>query len=354
MACRNEVAFKRRQLMGGLTICPMRKPSQYFVCELKHQSMSVHEHRSDAIEGHDHGHGHGHAHAPASFGRAFAIGIALNTSFVVLEAVYGFRVHSLALLADAGHNSSDVLGLFLAWGATILTKSAATERHTYGLKRTSVLAALFNAVFLLVSVGAIGWEALRRLGEPAPFSAQTMIWVSAAGIFINAATAVMFMSGRKDDLNIRGAFAHMAADALISAGVVVAGVVILFTHWYWLDPAVSLVLAAVIIFGSWELLRDSVDLALDAVPAHIDPGAVRAYLTELPEVIDAHHLHIWGLSTTEAALTVHLVVEPGRPANELLCEINHHLKEQFRIGHATIQLESALDHRECASEEPGA
>ncbi len=238
-------------------------------------------------DGHDHhegghAHGHGHSHAPADFGRAFAVGIALNTAFVAVEVIYGLLAHSLALVADAGHNLSDVLGLLLAWGAAIMAKRQPTARHTYGLKRSSVLAALLNAIFLLVSVGAIAWEAIRRLGSPTQISAGTVIWVAALGIGINTATALLFMSGRKDDLNIRGAFAHMAADAIISAGVVVAGIIILFTGWQWLDPVVSLALVAVIIAGTWGLLRDSLNPALDAVPADIDAAAVQEWLLALP------------------------------------------------------------------------
>lgn len=300
-----------------------------------------HSHEEDGHAGHDHS--HSHSHAPASFGRAFAVGVTLNSAFVVVEVVYGLLAHSLALVADAGHNLSDVLGLLLAWGATLLAKRSPTARHTYGMRRSSVLAALFNAIFLLVSVGAIGWEALRRLVSPAPVSAPTVIWVALLGIAVNGATALMFMSGRKGDLNIRGAFTHMAADALVSAGVVAAGVVILFTDWSWLDPVVSLALVAVIIMGTWGLLRDSVNLSLDAVPANIDPEAVQAWLLALPGVKGAHHLHIWGLSTTECALTVHIIPDEGRAGHELLHAINHGLSEKFEIGHATIQFESPGD-----------
>jgi cobalt-zinc-cadmium efflux system protein len=309
-----------------------------------------HEHAHAHSHGQSHSHGHGHSHAPASFGRAFAVGITLNTAFVFVEVVCGLFAHSLALVADAGHNLSDVLALVLAWGATVLTRREPTERHTYGFQRSSVLVALCNAIFLLVSVGAIGWESIQRLREPAPVAAQTMIWVSALGIAVNSATALMFMSGRKADLNIRGAFAHMAADAAISAGVVVAGIVIAFTSWFWLDPVVSLILVAVIVFGTWELLRDSLNLALDAVPADIDAAAVREYLLGLHAVAGAHHLHIWGLSTTQVALTVHLVLDHPEESPELLREINHELKERFGIGHATIQFESAGD-TECIAKE---
>jgi cobalt-zinc-cadmium efflux system protein len=304
----------------------------------------------------NHGHheyehdGHGHSHVPADFGRAFAVGITLNTIFVVVEVIYGLLAHSLALVTDAGHNLGDVVGLFLAWGATVLARRAATDRHTYGLQRSSVLAALCNAAFLFISVGAIAWEAIQRLRAPAAVAAQTVVWVSVLGIAINTATALMFMSGRKGDLNIRGAFMHMAADAAISAGVVVAGVVIMFTGWFWLDPAVSLMLVTVIVFGTWELLRDSINLALDAVPEGIDAAAVRAYFLGLPTVSEAHHLHIWGLSTTEVALTVHLVIADHQRSVELLHDINHELRDCFRIGHATIQFETANQH-ECTTKD---
>lgn len=287
-----------------------------------------------------HSHSHGHSPTP-NYGRAFAVGILLNSIFIGIEVVYGFLSHSLALIADAGHNLGDVLGLFLAWGATALGRRAATERHSYGLQRSTVLAALANAVLLLVAVGAIILEAVQRLEAPSPVTADTVIWVALAGIVINAGTAMMFMSGRKGDLNIRGAFLHMAADALISAGVVAGAVIILFTGWQWVDPALSLILALTIIYSSWRLLWDSLNLALDAVPKRIDAAAVRAYLLGLPSVTDVHHLHIWGLSTTEAALTVHLVLADDGRNNTLLHQINHDLHDRFGIGHATIQFESA-------------
>jgi len=290
---------------------------------------------------HGHSHTHSHSHPQDNHGRAYAVGIVLNTIFIAVEVVYGVMSHSLALVADAGHNLGDVLGLFLAWGATALGRRAATERHSYGLRRSTVLAALANAVFLLVAVGAIVWEAIQRLNMPSAIAAETVIWVALAGIVINAGTALMFMSGRKGDLNIRGAFLHMAADALISAGVVTGGVIVLFTGWEWVDPALSLTLSATIVYGAWKLLRDSLNLALDAVPEGIEVAAVRAYLLGLPEVMDAHHLHIWGLSTTEVALTVHLVLADCQRSNGLLHDINHELHERFGIGHATIQFEAA-------------
>ncbi|HEY4299647.1 MAG TPA: cation diffusion facilitator family transporter [Candidatus Didemnitutus sp.] len=296
---------------------------------------------------HHHGIGHGHGHAPATFGRAFAVGVVLNSGFVVLEVVYGLFSHSLSLVADAGHNLGDVFGLLLAWGAVAWSRRPATARHTYGRRRSSIMAALANAIFLLVSVGVIAWEAIARLRHPAGLEARTMIWVSAAGILVNTSTALMFMAGRKGDLNVRGAFLHMAADAVISAGVVVAGVVILFTGWMWLDPVVSLLLVATIVAGTWGLLRDSFNLAMDAVPQGIDLGAIRGFLAGLPSVSDVHHIHVWALGTSDVALTVHVVCANGALDNTLLRTIDDGLRERFGIGHATIQLEAA-DQAPCA------
>jgi len=298
-----------------------------------------HDHRGHD-HGHSHAHGHGHSHAPANFGAAFAVGITLNAGFVILEVVYGLFAHSLALVADAGHNFGDVLGLLLAWGATAWARRPPTALHTYGWKRSSILAALCNAVFLLISVGVIGWEAIRRLLSPAAVEAHAMIWVSVAGIAVNTITAAMFMAGRKGDLNVRAAFTHMAADAVISAGVAVAGVAILFTGWAWLDPVVSLVLVVVIIAGTWGLLRDSTNLALDAVPPAIDLADVREFLGGLPPVVDVHHLHVWGLGTSDVALTAHLVLAAEAADNALLQSINAELLDRFGIGHATIQFET--------------
>ena len=240
---------------------------------------------------HDHA-GHAHEHAPADFGRAFIIGIGLNTGFVVAEVVYGTLAKSLALVADAGHNASDVLGLLLAWGAYLVAKRRPSQKHTYGLRRSSILASLANAVLLLIALGAIIWETLHRFAQPAPVAGGTVIWVAALGIAINGVTAYLFASGRKGDLNLRGAYQHMLADAVVSAGVVVAGVVILFTGWNWLDPVVSLVLAAVILHGAWGLLRESLDLALDAVPESVDLNEVKLFLTAQPGVSGVHDLHV--------------------------------------------------------------
>lgn len=295
--------------------------------------------------GHAHGHppvagGHGHSHAPANFDRAFAVGIALNLGFVAVEAGFGFLSGSLALLADAGHNLSDVLGLVLAWAAAWAGRQRPTARYTYGFRRASILASLTNAVLLLVAVGVIVSQAVERLANPQPVETGTMMIVAGVGIVINAVTAWFFFSGRKDDLNIRGAYLHMAADAAVSAGVVLAGFAMAMTGLLWIDPAVSLVVAAVITVGTWGLLGGSVALALDAVPAHIDRAAVEAWLGGLPGVTAVHDVHIWAMSTTEVAMTAHLV-RPGAALDDAFlhaaCETLDH---RFGIGHATLQIET--------------
>ena len=290
---------------------------------------------------------HHHSHRPAQFNAAFAIGIGLNTAYVLFEVVFGLIGHSLALIADAGHNLSDVLGLLLAWTASAMTKRPRTRRRTYGLRGSSILAALFNAIFLLVSVGAIVWEALRRFNAPADVSAGTVIWVSLLGIGINTITAAMFMSGRKADLNIRGAFLHMAADAAVSAGVVIGGFAILWTGWRWIDPMVSLLISGVIVWGTWDLLRESTNLALQAVPKNIEPENVERYLERLPGISKVHDLHIWAMSTTETALTVHLVKPDGQINDELLARVCDQLQERFAIDHVTIQLECGNSAHPC-------
>lgn len=305
-----------------------------------HDDEDSHDHEDHDAHGHGHHHGGlGHSHAPANFGSAFAIGTALNLGFVVVQVVFGLFAHSLALLADAGHNLGDVLGLLLAWWASHLVKTAPTERRTYGLGRSSILAALANAVFLLVAVGGITWEAVRRFHDPTPVAGGTVIWVAALGIAINTATALLFMSGRKGDLNVKGAFLHMAADAAVSAGVVVAGIAILYTGWHWLDPVTSLVINAVIVWGTWGLLRDAANLALDAVPTGIETTVVRRYLESQPGVVAVHDLHIWALSTTQTALTVHLVKPDAGIDDSLLVRTCEELREKFGIAHSTIQLE---------------
>jgi cobalt-zinc-cadmium efflux system protein len=288
-----------------------------------------------------------HDHVPADFNKAFAIGIALNAAYVAFEVVFGIIAHSLALVADAGHNLSDVLGLLLAWGASMMVKSAPTKRKTYGLRGTSILAALFNAILLLVSVGAIAWEAVRRFYSPSEVAARTVIWVSILGIIINALTALMFMSGRNRDLNIRGAFLHMAADAAISAGVVVAGCAILWTDRYWIDPVVSLLISAAIVWSTWDLLRESVNLALQGVPRDVDPEGVDLYLKKLPGITKVHDLHIWAMSTTETALTAHLVKPDGNLDDALLDRIKRELHDRFGIDHITLQLECGTCDRSC-------
>jgi cobalt-zinc-cadmium efflux system protein len=299
-------------------------------------TMTAHSHD------HHHGHAHGHAHRDG-FTAAFALGTALNVVFVVVEAVFGIIGNSMALLADAGHNLSDVLALLIAWGATTLARRRPSARFTYGLRGTTILAALFNAIVLLVVIGGIAWEAIRRLGAPEPVVGRTVIVVAAIGIAINGLTALLFAAGRKGDLNIRGAFLHMVADAAVSAGVVAAGIAILLTGWLWLDPAVSLVIAAVIVYGTWSLLRESVHMSLDAVPAGIEPGDVQAFLSGLPGVARIHDLHIWPMSTTEVALTCHLIMPRGHPGDHFTHRAARDLHDRFGIGHATLQIEVRED-----------
>lgn len=282
---------------------------------------------------------HHHHHGPANYNRAFALGVALNIGFVVVEAVFGIMSGSLALLADAGHNLSDVLGLFLAWGANYLVQRKPTERRTYGWRKSSVLAALINAVILLFVLGGIAWDAILRFSAPVSVAGKTIIYVALVGVVINTATALLFLSGRKSDLNIRGAFLHMAADAGVSAGVVVAGVAILLTGKPWIDPAVSLVITVIILFGTWGLLRDAFNMAMDAVPKNIDPEAVRAYLSSLPGVFGVHDMHIWAMSTKETALTAHLVKPDTEDDDALIGIASKTLHDRFGIDHTTLQWE---------------
>jgi cobalt-zinc-cadmium efflux system protein len=293
----------------------------------------------DSHDHHSHsGSGHAH-HLPATFGKAFAIGITLNILYVVAQAWFGLAAHSLALIADAGHNLGDVLGLCLAWGASVLAQRQPNLRYTYGLRRSTILASLANAILLLVAVGGITWEAIRRFGEHEQVAGITVICVAAVGILVNGMTAMLFSSGRKDDLNIKGAFMHMAADAAVSAGVVIAGLVILLSGWWWLDPVVSLLINAVIVWGTWGLLRDSLDMTMDAVPATVDVPSVQNYFRALPGISEVHHLHIWPLSTTETALTVHLVKPQPEGDDALLRTVCGELSTRFGIEHATIQFE---------------
>jgi len=312
-----------------------------------------HDHTPAHVHDQDHNHGgggHGHSHAPANFNKAFAIGIALNIGFVLIEAFYGWRINSLALLADAGHNLSDVAGLVLAWGGALAVKLLPNARHTYGWKRATILAAFANALLLLVAMGALAWEAIDRLSAPqAELQAQgvTIMVVAGIGIVVNTATALLFMRGGEDDLNIRGAFLHMAADALVSAGVVVAGALTLWMGWVWLDPVVSLLIAAVILWGTWDLFKQSLHLLFDGVPDSIDPGAVRTLLLGLPGVADVHDLHVWAMGTSHIALTAHLVTDTADTA-ALLHEAEEELHEHFEIRHVTLQLETPAYAQSCA------
>ena len=282
---------------------------------------------------------HGHAHEPVGHDRAYAFGIALNLGFVAIESVYGMLAHSMALLADAGHNLSDVLALGLAWGASVLGRRQPSQRFTYGLGSSSILAALINAMLLMLVVGGIALEAIQRLLDPVPVASMTVIWVASCGIVVNTATALLFLRGRAHDLNVKGAFLHMAADAGVSLGVVLAGVGMLYSGWAWLDPAMSLAIAAVIVGSTWGLLRDSVNLSLHAVPPRIDAALVRRYFSGLGGVAGIHDLHIWGMSTTETALTVHLVMPEGHPGDHFIAQVADELRQRFGVGHATIQLE---------------
>jgi cobalt-zinc-cadmium efflux system protein len=284
-------------------------------------------------------HNHEHTHAPANFNRAFAIGIALNIAFVVIEGFYGWKVNSLALLADAGHNLSDVLGLILAWVGVFASSLRPNARHTYGWKRATILAALANALLLLVAMGSLMWEAIGRLNAPTQVQGVTIMVVAGIGILINSATAWLFMRGSKSDLNIRGAFLHMTADALVSLGVVIAGAFALWFGWAWIDPVASLLIAAVILISTSRLFRDSLHLLFDGVPWQIDPAEIRHYLESLPGVVNVHDLHIWAMSTSQIAMTVHLVIPEGHPGDAFIEEIREYLHEKFEIEHPTIQIE---------------
>ena len=282
---------------------------------------------------------HHHHHAPPDYNRAFVAAVLLNVGFVIIEVFYGVMSGSLALLTDAGHNLSDVLGLLLAWGAAALAKRRPSAHRTYGFSRATIIASLFSGLLLMGAVGAIGWEAVNRLFDAPQPAGKTIMIVAAIGVVINTATALFFLSGKDRDLNIRGAFLHMAADAAVSLGVVVSGALILFYGLNWIDPVISLVIAAVIFLSTWGLLRDSLNLAVDAVPRGVDPQAVRAYLTGLPGVEAIHDLHIWPMSTTETALTAHMVMSTLPDSDEFLCEVANVLHERFSIMHTTIQLE---------------
>lgn len=290
-----------------------------------------------------------HSHNFQNYNRAFGLGIALNITYIFVEVIYGFLINSMALLADAGHNFSDVLGLILAWGGAYLAKTAVTKSRTYGLRKATVLAALFNAIILLLAVGAITIEAIRKISDPAPIGGTTMMIVAGVGVIINTLTALLFMKGREKDINIKGAFLHMAADAGVSLGVVAAGFLINITGFYLLDPIISLVIVVVITVGTWGLLRDSFHLSMDAVPKEIDFEKVQAYLNSLDGVKEVHDLHIWAMSTTETALTAHLVMPDGEQDDKFLGKICRTLDNQFGIEHSTIQVEKSAQSSSCES-----
>lgn len=269
----------------------------------------------------------------------FAIAAALNVGLVAIQVFYGIAAHSVALLADAGHNSGDALGLLIAWGAHVLARLRPTSRYTYGFRSASILAALLNSMILLVAIGGITWEAIQRFFEPGEVAGMTVMVVAAIGIVINSLSAWLLMAGQKNDLNIRGAFLHMVGDAAVSLGVVIAGGVIILTGWNWLDPTVSIVISAVIVWGTWGLLREAVNHSLDAVPSEIDPKEVAKYLSGLPGVDAIHDLHVWAMSTTETALTCHLVMSNGHPGDDFLQKLYHQLHDKFAIEHPTLQIE---------------
>jgi cobalt-zinc-cadmium efflux system protein len=309
----------------------------------KHQH-GEHRHAKHAHDhGHSHGHDHGHSHAPKDFGFIFAIVTALNIALVVLQVAFGVMANSVALLADAGHNFGDALALLLAWGAHVMCKATPTRRYTYGFRSASILAALANGVILLVATGAIAWEAIHRFSEADEVAGATVMIVAGLGIVINGVSAWLLLAGQAGDLNIRGAFLHLVGDALVSVGVVVAGGLILLTGWHWIDPAASLVISAVIIWSTWGLLRHAVNLSLAAVPHGINPDAVRAYLEGLPGVKCIHDLHIWAMSTTETALTVHLVMPTGQAGDAFLLQLSQELHHRFEIDHPTVQVETDGD-----------
>jgi len=321
----------------------------------KHHDETIQAHRHDhdpaAVHGHGHGHGHGHHHHPVGHGWSFGLAVALNLGFVVIEVAAGITYDSMALLADAGHNFSDVLSLLLAWGASALAGRPPSTRFTYGLKSSSILAALANAALLWVALGAILIETLRRFSEPAPVAGGMMMAVAGAGIVVNGLSALLFAGGHKDDLNLRAAFQHMLADAAVSAGVVIAGALVVWSGRAWIDPVTSLAITAIIAIGSWGLLRDSVKLGLLAVPDRIDLAAVRGFLASHPGVSAVHDLHVWPMSTTETALTAHLVMLDGHPGDEFLHHLAHELADDFGIGHATIQVEQSIAHCALAPDE---
>ncbi|MFM0011848.1 cation diffusion facilitator family transporter [Paraburkholderia sediminicola] len=317
-----------------------------------HADHSHSDHNHDSHAGHSHS-AHSHAHAPVpGHGRAFALAVGLNVAIVVVQAVYGVIAHSTALLADAGHNLSDVLGLLLAWGATWLAARRPSARYTFGYGSSSILASLANAGLLLFACGVIVAEAIGRLMNPAPVAGLVVFVVATVGVVVNGFSAWLFMRGQKEDLNIRGAFLHMAADAAISAAVAISGLVILYTNWTWLDPAMSLLVVAVVVAGTWGLLRDSVRMALDAVPPGVSLQDIRDYLAEQPGVTDVHDLHVWALSTTGNALSAHLVMPAGHPGDDSIDGIVITLRERFSMQHATLQVDLGTTEHRCAMDHP--
>lgn len=317
--------------------------------------MANSDHRHDH-DSHEHGNGHFHHHShhhapPRGHNREFTIAILLNTAFVVLEFTYGFIAQSTALMADAGHNLSDVLGLLLAWGAATLAQRQPTSRYTYGLRGSTILAAIANGMLLLVACGAIAWEAVRRLVDPPEVAGLTVALVAGAGVFVNGISAWLFVRGSKDDLNIRGAFLHMAADAAVSLGVVISGLIILYTKWNWIDPIIGIVIVAVILIGTWGLLKEALRLSLNAVPAHIDPEKVREFLASQPGVADVQDLHIWAMSTTENALTAHLHMPGGSPGDAFVDDISNQLRQRFSIHHCTLQIWERATGTRCVLDE---
>lgn len=317
-----------------------------------HDHPHDHDHQHDHDHGHHHGHhGHGHHHHhvdPNGNTRAFVLAIGLNAIFVAIEFTYGFIANSTALMADAGHNLSDVLGLLLAWGAALLAKTEPSKRFTYGLRSSSILAALANALLLMLACGAIGWEAIERLTDNAPVAGKTVSIVAAIGVAVNGLSAWLFMAGSKDDLNIRGAYQHLLADAAISMGVVVSGIAIIFTGWSWLDPAVSIVIVLLILFGTWSLLKESLRMVLAGVPDSVDAAKVNAFLRSQAGVAEIHDVHIWAMSTTETALTAHLVMPAGYPGDAAIDAIVATLKREHRIAHCTLQVELGTTLHGCA------
>lgn len=291
--------------------------------------------------------GHDHSHEVKNYNKAFSIGITLNIIFVVIEGVYGVMADSLALIADAGHNLSDVVSLVLAWGAFYLGKKNPSLKRTYGLKKVTILASLTSAILLLIALGAIAWEAIGRFSDPQAVDGMTVIVVAGIGVVINTITALLFMEGQKDDLNIRGAYLHMAADAGVSLGVVIAGIAIMYTGWLWLDPVISLLIVFVILIGTWGLLHDSVNLSIDAAPKDVDVSQIKDYFLSQEEITDLHDLHVWALSTTENALTVHLLTNNTQIDNDFIEHMQEYLHHEFKIDHCTIQIESTLGDYVC-------